>query len=140
MTSDQTPPAGWYPDKSANAPAGQQRYWDGSAWTERSTAPTVPITVPPTVAYPAVAEPALIPARRTNVAAVVSLIFGILWLFWLGSLVAVVCGHVARAQIKRSGEAGDGAAIAGLILGYLGVVTFLFWLPVLVVGAVSVSG
>jgi hypothetical protein len=25
MTSDQTPPAGWYPDKSANAPAGQQR-------------------------------------------------------------------------------------------------------------------
>ena len=38
------------------------------------------------------------PARRTNVNAVVSLIFGILWLFWLGSLVAVVCGHVARGR------------------------------------------
>jgi hypothetical protein len=25
MTSDQTPPAGWFPDESANAPAGQQR-------------------------------------------------------------------------------------------------------------------
>jgi hypothetical protein len=141
MTGDQTPPAGWYPDVGLDAPAGQQRYWDGSAWTERrTTAPTVPITVQPTVAYPTVAEPASIPARRTNVAAVVSLIFGILWLFWLGSLVAVVCGHVARAQIRRSGEAGDGAAIAGLILGYLGVVTFLFWLLVLMVGIVGASG
>jgi Protein of unknown function (DUF2510) len=26
-------------------PLGEQRYWDGSAWTERSTARTVPITV-----------------------------------------------------------------------------------------------
>jgi Domain of unknown function (DUF4190)/Protein of unknown function (DUF2510) len=138
--SDQIPPAGWYPDRSVNAPAGQQRYWDGSAWTERSTAPTVPITVQSTVAYPAVAEPAPIPARRTNVAAVISLVFGILWLFWLGSLVAVIFGHVARAQIKRSGEAGDGAAIAGLILGYLGLaVVTLLWLLV-IVGTVSVSG
>jgi hypothetical protein len=143
---DQTPPAGWYPDNSVDAPVGQQRYWDGSAWTSawRATAPIVPTTVLPTVAYKAVAEPAPIPARRTNVNAVVSLIFGILWLFWLGSLVAVVCGHVARAQIRRSGEAGDGAAIAGLILGYLGVVTFLLWLLVFMVGmfgaAVSVSG
>lgn len=68
------------------------------------------------------AEPAPIPARRTNVNAVVSLIFGILWLFWLGSLVAVVCGHKARKQIRRTGEAGDGMAIAGLVLGYLGLV------------------
>ena len=85
------------------------------------------------------AEPAPIPARRTNVNAVVSLIFGILWLFWLGSLVAVVCGHEARKQIRRSGEAGDGAAIAGLILGYLGVVTFLLWLLVFMVGMLSVQ-
>jgi hypothetical protein len=57
--SDQSPPAGWYPDRSANAPAGQQRYWDGSAWTERTTAPaTEPTTVQPTGAEPAVAEPA----------------------------------------------------------------------------------
>jgi Domain of unknown function (DUF4190)/Protein of unknown function (DUF2510) len=137
----QTPPAGWYPDNSVDAPVGQQRYWDGSAWTERTTAPTAaPTTVQPTVTYPALAEPASIPARRTNVAAVVSLIFGILWIFWIGSLVAVVCGHVARAQIRRSGEAGDGAAIAGLILGYLGLtVLVLFWLLVIVGVGVGTS-
>jgi hypothetical protein len=127
-----------------DAPAGQQRYWDGSAWTEawkRATAPTTePTIVQPTVAVPAVAEPAPIPARRTNVAAVVSLIFGILWIFYVGSLVAVVCGHVARAQIRRSGEAGDGAAIAGLILGYLGLtVLVLFWLLVIVGVGVGTS-
>jgi hypothetical protein len=137
------PPAGWYPDNSVDAPAGRQRYWDGSAWTEawkRTTATTIdPTTVQPAVAEPAVAEPAPIPARRTNVNAVVSLIFGILWLFWLGSLVAVVCGHKARNQIRRTGEAGDGAAIAGLILGYLGVVTFLLWLLVFMVGMLSVQ-
>ena len=85
----------------------------------------------PTVAVSAVAEPATIPARRTNVAAVVSLIFGILWIFYIGSVVAVVCGHVARKQIRRTGEAGDGAALAGLILGYLGLAVFAFWMILL---------
>jgi hypothetical protein len=40
MTGEQTPPAGWYPDNGADAaPAGRMRYWDGSAWTEHTTAP-----------------------------------------------------------------------------------------------------
>ena len=38
-----------------------------------------------------------------------------------GALIAVVCGHVARAQIRRNGEQGDGMAVAGLVLGYLGI-------------------
>ena len=140
-------PSGWYPDPDPfHAQVGRQRYWDGmawaSAWTERTTTPTVTahgdelaVIGPHTASH-------VLP-RRTNMAAVVSLIFGILWLFWLGSLVAVVCGHVARAQIKRSGEAGDGAAIAGLILGYLGLAVFVFWMLVVgagVVGTASVSG
>jgi Protein of unknown function (DUF2510) len=51
--SDQIPsgqiPSGWYPDPDPGAPAGQQRYWDGSAWTQRTTAPSSA----PTVAVPA---------------------------------------------------------------------------------------
>lgn len=52
----------------------------------------------------------------------VSLIFGILgWLLLplIGALTAVITGHMARAEIRRTGKQGDGMAIAGLILGYL---------------------
>jgi len=43
----------------------------------------------------------------------------------LGTLVppaalgGVVCGHLARRQIRRRRESGDSWALAGLILGYL---------------------
>ena len=62
--------------------------------------------------------------RQTSSLAVVSLVFGILgWtlLPFLGSLVAVVCGHMARSEIRRAPDAleGDGLAVAGLVLGYL---------------------
>ncbi len=64
------------------------------------------------------------PIRQTSTLAVVSLVFGILgWtlLPFLGSLVAVVCGHMARGEIRRAQGAleGDGMAVAGLVLGYL---------------------
>ena len=36
-------------------------------------------------------------------------------------LVAVITGHIALSQIKRTGEKGRGLAIAGLVLGYLGI-------------------
>lgn len=31
----------------------------------------------------------------------------------------IVFGHIARHQIKRTGESGSGMALAGLIIGYL---------------------
>ncbi|WP_374247938.1 DUF4190 domain-containing protein [Thermomonas sp.] len=63
-------------------------------------------------------------ARQTNSLAVVSLVCGILgWtlLPFLGSLVAIICGHMARSEIRRSPDTqeGDGLAVAGLVLGYL---------------------
>jgi hypothetical protein len=33
---------------------------------------------------------------------------------------AIVSGHVALGQVKQSGEGGRGWAVAGLVLGYLG--------------------
>lgn len=71
-------------------------------------------------------QPARYPAGvrpSTNALAGISLGFGIgqvvFWFF--GGIIAVVCGHVARSQIRKTGEQGDGMALAGLILGYLGV-------------------
>ena len=67
---------------------------------------------------------AMQPAARTSTTAVLSLVFGILsWcvLPLVGALVAVVTGHVARAELRRAapGELeGDGMAVAGLVLGW----------------------
>jgi len=65
-------------------------------------------------------------ARQTSPLAIISLVSGILgWtlLPFLGSIVAVVCGHMARGEIRRAPERleGDGLAIAGLVLGYLSI-------------------
>ncbi|MCR6495882.1 DUF4190 domain-containing protein [Thermomonas sp. S9] len=62
--------------------------------------------------------------RQTSALAVVSLVAGILgWTLLpvLGSVVAIVCGHLARAEIRRAPQAleGDGLAVAGLVMGYL---------------------
>jgi hypothetical protein len=65
------------------------------------------------------------PATATNSLAVVSLIFGILgWtlLPFIGAIVGIICGHLARGEIRRSHvdnrPEGDGMAVAGLVLGY----------------------
>lgn len=45
-------------------------------------------------------------------------------LFLVGSIVAVVTGHMGRSQIKNSGgtQGGDGLALFGLVLGWIGIV------------------
>jgi len=84
---------------------------------------------------------------ETNALAIVSLIFGVLgWtvLPLIGNIVAIVAGHIARSQVRLSGgaEQGDGLALAGLILGYLGLLLGAFLLILLVfgVGILAVLG
>jgi len=74
----------------------------------------------------------------TNGLATASLISGLVGFFvcpFIGSILAVILGHVAHGQIKRSGESGAGMATAGLALGYIEIVGwigfFLFWIVVL---------
>jgi len=61
---------------------------------------------------------------RTSAMAVVSLVFGIVcWvaLPFIGALVAVICGHSARSEIRRAPPGtieGGGMALAGLLLGW----------------------
>lgn len=66
-------------------------------------------------------------ARQTSSLAIVSLIAGILgWtlLPFLGSIGAIITGHLARKEIRREPQRldGDGFAVAGLILGWVAVV------------------
>ena len=48
-------------------------------------------------------------AARTSGLAIASMVLGIVWVFWLGSILAVIFGHVALSQIKRSMGALTGA-------------------------------
>src|SRR5262245_43562931 len=68
--------------------------------------------------------------KVTNGLAVAALVLGILWLYWIGSILAVIFGHVAKGQIERAGGAqtGRGMAIAGLVLGWVGVGVMLLGL------------
>ena len=61
------------------------------------------------------------PVQGTNALAISSLVCGTIgWIIpILFALLAIIFGHVARSQIKRSGQGGAGLALAGLILGYI---------------------
>lgn len=63
---------------------------------------------------------------KTNVLAIVSLVTSILGF----SLVGIITGHIGLSQIKKTGEAGSGLAIAGLVIGYVTFVAVLLWLVI----------
>jgi hypothetical protein len=81
---------------------------------------------PPAVATAPASRPVFVRQSRTmNGFAVASLVLGLIWMAWFGSVFAVICGHLALAQIRRSRgmQTGKGIAVAGLALGYFGLLT-----------------
>lgn len=56
--------------------------------------------------------------------------------FFIGSLVAVITGHAGRRQIRQSGglQGGDGLALTGLVLGWIGLAMNLLLVCLLVLG------
>jgi len=61
----------------------------------------------------------------TNGLAIASLVLGILWVWWIGSVLALIFGLIARKQIKQRPQGGAGMAIAGIVLGAVGVVSLV---------------
>ena len=59
---------------------------------------------------------------RTNPLAIASLVCGLAQPFLgLTTIPAIVLGYMARGQIRRTGEDGNGLATAGLVLGWIGI-------------------
>ncbi|MCZ4563452.1 DUF4190 domain-containing protein [Rhodococcus sp. IEGM 1401] len=78
----------------------------------------------------------------TNTLAIVSLVLAILGLTFLpliASVCAVVCGHISRGQIKRTGEGGSGFATAGLVVGYVSIAVFVIIVAAIVIFAIAAS-
>ncbi len=75
--------------------------------------------------YPSQPPPAVRPfpaSPGTNGLAIASLILGIVWVFGVGAILALIFGIVALRQIDRTpGQGGRGLAIAGIVLGGVGI-------------------
>jgi len=105
-------------------------WWDGSQWRPtgvQRSAPQWP--VPPAYYYV---------SRPTNGLAIASMILGVLVLDGVGSVLALIFGIVALRQIRRRGEGGRGMAIAGVVLGSVGVV--LVVAAIIVIVCVALAG
>jgi len=78
------------------------------------------------------------PPAKTNGMAIASLVLGIVWLYGVGSILALIFGYNAKKQIEQSGgsQTGRGMATAGIVLGWIGAGT----LAIVIVGAVAASG
>lgn len=108
--SEQTPdptvpsaaPAGWYPDPQN---PGQQRYWDGSAWT--AAAPAAPTA-------PAVPSPSPVATPVTSTNAIVGLVLAIVsWVVCpiIAAIVALVLAHSSSKEIAASDGRVGGAGL-----------------------------
>jgi type IV pilus assembly protein PilA len=69
--------------------------------------------------------------------ATASLIFGLFFFLFPSAIAAIVLGHWSLSEIKHSAGrlAGQGRAIAGLVLGYLGIAAIPF---ILIVAAIAI--
>jgi len=69
--------------------------------------------------------------------AIVSLLCGILFFIFPCAVAAIIFGHISRSDIRRSGgrQTGAGMALAGLILGYVGVAIIPI---ILIVAAIAI--
>jgi hypothetical protein len=121
-----------------------QAWYEGAAgWAALSTVPGVSAAGSPGAApispatVPASVAPAgLIPVRKTEQLAVLSLIFSILGLFgfccgffMMAGVAGIVCGHIALSKIKKDPNLeGHGLAMAGVVIGYLAVAGWLVWI------------
>jgi hypothetical protein len=66
--------------------------------------------------------------QSTNGLAIASMVLGIVWVWWIGSILALIFGFVARKQIRARGQKGDGMAIAGIVLGCVGAATLILFI------------
>jgi hypothetical protein len=121
-------PAGqaWPPDPYPSAPSRPGSAQGGYQAAGGYQSPPVPgyWSQPP--------APGFVPTSRTNGLAIASLVLGVLWLFWLGSVVGLVLGLVALKQIRARNQGGRGIAIAGVVLSIL---WLLGLVAVIIVGA-----
>ena len=77
-------------------------------------APPPSYQLPPT-------RPGDMPRKGTNGLAITAFVMSLLWLYGIGSVLAVVFAHNAKRQIARSGQGGRPLATAATVIGWIGI-------------------
>jgi hypothetical protein len=92
-------------------------------------------------AAPIGSAPAAAPPRTTNGLAIAAMVLGIVWIYWIGSILALIFGYIAKGQINRSDgrQGGKGMAIAGIVLGWVGIGFLVLMIVVIAVGASNIQ-
>jgi type IV pilus assembly protein PilA len=74
---------------------------------------------------------------KTSGKAIASLIFGLFFFMFPASILAIIFGHISLSDIRKSAGRlkGRGIAIAGLILGYLGIAAIPI---ILIIAAIAI--
>jgi Domain of unknown function (DUF4190) len=125
------PPGAW----SGGGPSSYGSYAQYGPGGAPGVYPDYPYPHPSQYPAPPGQWPFPLRSRPTNGFAVASMVLGILWIYWVGSIFAIIFGHLALRQISRTGHRGRGMAIAGLALGYVGLVTMIG--SILAISAIS---
>ena len=125
----------------------QEEYNDrmGQAYAARTYGELMALTADlPAGAMPAVwPVPGYQPPATTNSLARASLVLGVAEFFTAGltAIPAIICGHMAKREMRLTGQRGDGLATAGLVLGYMAVIFWGVLIALAIVGAmISASG
>ncbi len=86
--------------------------------------PPVPQQPPQQYAHPYGQQPVQMQQQKTNGMAIASLVLGILFICGICAILALVFGLVSLNQINKSQgtQSGRGMAIAGIVLGSIGIV------------------
>lgn len=76
--------------------------------------------------------------QGTNGMAIAALVCGVgQFAVPFAGIAAIILGHKARRQIRRTGEQGEGMARAGLVLGWVGIALMAFVLLIPLLGSLS---
>ncbi len=83
-------------------------------------------------------QPVYQPPMSTNSLARASMILGVAEFFSMGltAVPAVICGHIAKREMRLSGQRGDGLATTGLVLGYMAII---FWAVIIVLAVLGAA-
>jgi hypothetical protein len=134
LPGDENPNPQWQLPKE---PQWQSQWQSGSPLGEQEEAPA---QEQPGWEQPAPGRQQRQPAGPNQGAAVAALIFGIVGFAlcpFVGSVLALVLGYLAKRGIQAAGGSAGGVALAAIVVGWLGLAIYVLLAGLILLGAVA---